>query len=130
MSSNFILTDVILLLGEIPCHEGSIKINGTLSYAAQESWIFSGTLRQNVLFGETFDAERYWNVLKVCALQQDIQKFEYGDLTLVGERGVSLSGGQKARVNLARAIYRNADIYLLDDPLSGQNIIHQFIFPV
>ena len=118
---------VILLLGEMPCNEGSIKINGTLSYAAQESWIFSGTLRQNVLFGETFDAERYWNVLKVCALQQDIQKFEYGDLTLVGERGVSLSGGQKARVNLARAIYRNADIYLLDDPLSGQRIIHRFI---
>ena len=107
----------------MPLNEGSIKINGTLSYAAQEPWIFSGTLRQNVLFGKTFDAERYWNVLKICALYQDIQKFDYGDLTLVGERGVSLSGGQKARVNLARAVYRNADIYLLDDPLSGQNLI-------
>ena len=106
----------------MPTHEGSIQINGTLSYASQEPWIFSGTLRMNVLFGQPFDAERYWNVIKVCALHQDIQKFDYGDLTLVGERGVSLSGGQKARVNLARAIYRNADIYLLDDPLSGKSL--------
>ena len=73
----------------------------------------------NVLFGYPFDAQRYWNVLNVCALNQDIQKFDYGDQTLVGERGVVLSDGQKARVSLARALYRNADIYLLDDPLSG-----------
>ena len=104
----------------MPTCEGNIKINGTLSYASQEPWIFSGSLRMNVLFGQPFDADRYWRVLKACALLQDIQKFDYGDLTLVGERGVSLSGGQKARVNLARAIYRNADIYLLDDPLSGK----------
>ena len=101
-------------------HEGSIKINGTLSYASQEPWIFCGTLRQNVLFGQAYDEERYWKVLQVCALCQDIQKFDHSDLTLVGERGVLLSGGQKARVSLARAIYRNADIYLLDDPLSGK----------
>ena len=104
----------------MPIHEGSIKINGTLSYAAQEPWIFCGTLRQNILFGQAYDGERYWKVLQVCALYQDIQKFDHSDLTLVGERGVLLSGGQKARVNLARAIYRNADIYLLDDPLSGK----------
>ena len=104
----------------MPTHEGKININGTLSYASQEPWVFSGSLRQNILFGQPFDAERYWNVLNVCALTQDIQKFDYGDLALVGERGVSLSGGQKARVNLARAIYRDADIYLLDDPLSGK----------
>ena len=77
-------------------------------------------MRQNVLFGQPYDQERYWKVLQVCALCQDIQKFDHSDLTLVGERGVLLSGGQKARVNLARAIYRNADIYLLDDPLSGK----------
>ena len=106
----------------MPTHEGKIKINGTLSYASQEPWVFSGSLRQNILFGQPFDAERYWNVLNVCALTEDIQKFDYGDLALVGERGVSLSGGQKARVNLARAIYRDADIYLLDDPLSGKYI--------
>ena len=77
-------------------------------------------MRQNILFGQAYDGERYWKVLQVCALYQDIQKFDHSDLTLVGERGVLLSGGQKARVNLARAIYRNADIYLLDDPLSGK----------
>ena len=104
----------------MPIHKGSVKINGTLSYAAQEPWIFCGTLRQNILFGQAYDGERYWKVLQVCALYQDIQKFDHSDLTLVGERGVLLSGGQKARVNLARAIYRNADIYLLDDPLSGK----------
>ena len=104
----------------MPIHKGTIKINGTLSYAAQEPWIFCGTLRQNILFGQAYDGERYWKVLQVCALYQDIQKFDHSDLTLVGERGVLLSGGQKARVNLARAIYRNADIYLLDDPLSGK----------
>ena len=106
---------------ELPIHKGSIKINGILSYAAQDLWIFCGTLRQNILFGQAYDGERYWKVLQVCALYQDIQKFDHSDLTLVGERGVLLSGGQKARVNLARAIYRNADIYLLDDPLSGKN---------
>ena len=104
----------------MPIHKGTIKINGTLSYAAQEPWIFCGTLRQNILFGQAYDGERYWKVLQVCALYQDIQKFDHSDLTLVGERGVLLSGGQKARVNLARAIYRNADIYLLDDPLSSK----------
>ena len=77
-------------------------------------------MRQNILFGQAYDGERYWKVLQVCALYQDIQKFDHSDLTLVGERGVLLSGGQKARVSLARAIYRNADIYLLDDPLSGK----------
>ena len=105
---------------ELPIHKGSIKINGILSYAAQDLWIFCGTLRQNILFGQAYDGERYWKVLQVCALYQDIQKFDHSDLTLVGERGVLLSGEQKARVNLARAIYRNADIYLLDDPLSSK----------
>ena len=112
----------------MPIHEGSIKINGTLSYAAQEPWIFCGTLRQNVLFGQAYDGNRYWKVLQVCALHQDIQKFDHKDLSLVGEQGVSLSGGQKARLNLARAIYRNADIYLLDDPLSGQCLLSKIIF--
>ena len=114
--------------GELPIHEGSIKINGTISYAAQEPWIFCGTLRQNVLFGQAYDGDRYWKVLQVCALHQDIQKFDHGDLSLVGERGVSLSGGQKARLNLARAVYRNSDIYLLDDPLSGQCLLSKIIF--
>ena len=107
------------ILGEMPTYQGEIQIKGTLSYASQEAWVFSGNVRQNILFGQPFDEKRYAEVLRVCDLQQDISKFNHGDLTLVGERGIALSGGQKARVNLARAIYRKADIYLLDDPLSA-----------
>ncbi|CAG2112394.1 unnamed protein product, partial [Medioppia subpectinata] len=83
------------------------------------SWSFSGTVRENVLFGGVYNEEKYRKVLHVCALQKDLQLFPNGDATVVGERGVSLSGGQKARINLARALYREADIYLLDDPLSA-----------
>ncbi|KAG9508804.1 Multidrug resistance-associated protein 4, partial [Fragariocoptes setiger] len=113
-------TSVLMsLLGELPITSGKIVIRGKMSYSAQEAWIFSGTIRDNVLFGRDFDVERYKKVLKVCALDRDIELFPHGDDTLVGERGVSLSGGQKARVNLARALYYDTDIYLLDDPLSA-----------
>ena len=90
-------------------------------YASQEAWIFAGSLRQNVLFGQPYDGERYSRVIKACALDHDIQKLEYGDLTLVGERGVSLSGGQKARVNLARAIYR----YVFSEAMSPNSLFCQ-----
>ena len=101
------------ILGEMPTTSGKILINGSTSYASQEPWVFSGSVRQNILFGNSYDGERYKKVLKVCALEHDISKMDHGDMTLVGERGVALSGGQKARVNLARAIYRDAEIYLL-----------------
>ena len=81
--------------------------------------MFGGSVRANILFGEQFEATRYWEVVEACALSHDFAHWEYGDLTLVGERGVVLSGGQKARVALARACYRRADTYLLDDPLSA-----------
>jgi ATP-binding cassette subfamily C (CFTR/MRP) protein 4 len=103
----------------MPTHAGCIKVNGKISYASQEAWVFSGNLRQNILFGQPYHPDRYANVLEVCSLNRDIKGFDHGDQTMVGERGVALSGGQKARVNLARAIYREADIYLLDDPLSA-----------
>ena len=107
------------ILGEMPTYQGKIQIEGNLSFASQVPWIFSGNVRQNILFGEPYDDDRYAEVLRVCDLEKDIMKFDHGDLTLVGERGIALSRGQKARVNLARAIYRKADIYLLDDPLSA-----------
>ncbi len=107
------------ILGELPTFAGEITVKGKISYASQEAWVFSGTLRENVLFGQAFDPERYAAVTNACALSHDIKKLDFGDETMVGERGVALSGGQKARVNLARAIYRDADVYLLDDPLSA-----------
>lgn len=107
------------ILGELPIEGGHIQVNGTISYAAQEPWLFSGSIRQNILFGEPMEKERYRAVIKACSLTRDIELWSEGDKTIVGERGMSLSGGQKARINLARAVYRKADIYLLDDPLSA-----------
>ncbi|KAJ8684206.1 hypothetical protein QAD02_019998, partial [Eretmocerus hayati] len=93
--------------------------NLKISYACQDSWLFSGTVRENILFGQPFDPARYSEVTEVCALRRDFEQLPKGDLTVIGERGASLSGGQRARVNLARAVYRKADLYLLDDPLSA-----------
>ncbi|KAM8705385.1 hypothetical protein ACLKA7_009792 [Drosophila subpalustris] len=107
------------ILGELPPESGTVKVNGSLSYASQEPWLFTGTVRQNILFGLPMDKSRYRQVVKKCALERDFELLPYGDKTIVGERGASLSGGQKARISLARAVYRKADIYLLDDPLSA-----------
>ncbi|XP_060872271.1 probable multidrug resistance-associated protein lethal(2)03659 isoform X2 [Metopolophium dirhodum] len=107
------------ILQELPLCEGSISVRGTVSYASQEPWLFNGSVQQNILFGSPMDHNRYKEVIKVCALKTDFKQLPYGDRSLVGERGVSLSGGQRARVNLARAVYKQADIYLLDDPLSA-----------
>ncbi|KAG6461030.1 hypothetical protein O3G_MSEX012378 [Manduca sexta] len=107
------------ILRELPLSEGNVNIKGRISYACQESWLFPDTVRENILFGLPYDARKYQEVCKTCCLLPDFKQFPYGDLSLVGERGVSLSGGQRARINLARAIYREADIYLLDDPLSA-----------
>ncbi|XP_018346781.1 PREDICTED: multidrug resistance-associated protein 4-like [Trachymyrmex septentrionalis] len=107
------------ILGEISLIKGQVKINGGISYASQETWVFGATVRQNILFGQSYERQRYQKVIKACALVRDFKQFPQGDQTVVGERGTSLSGGQKARINLARALYRQSDIYLLDDPLSA-----------
>ncbi|XP_051862486.1 probable multidrug resistance-associated protein lethal(2)03659 isoform X2 [Drosophila albomicans] len=107
------------ILGELPADSGTVKVNGRFSYASQEPWLFTGTVRENILFGLTLDKHRYRTVVKKCALERDFELLPQGDKTIVGERGASLSGGQKARISLARAVYRRADIYLLDDPLSA-----------
>lgn len=170
------------ILGELPIASGRLLVNGHVSYASQQPWIFSGTIRENILFGNTGSAtnrsdtitvedsdsesdhnnqkqlnkmkekgypsgpnspkldtdsdldsidsySRYREVLRVCSLDRDIELFPDGDQTIVGERGVSLSGGQRARVNLARALYHKADIYLLDDPLSAvDSLVAKHIF--
>ncbi|EZA62671.1 putative multidrug resistance-associated protein [Ooceraea biroi] len=108
-----------VMLRELPLQEGSIQINGKVAYASQEPWLFAGSVRQNILFGRKMDQIRYDRVVKVCQLKRDFDLLPYGDKTIVGERGISLSGGQRARINLARAVYAEADIYLLDDPLSA-----------
>ncbi|XP_058798977.1 probable multidrug resistance-associated protein lethal(2)03659 isoform X2 [Phymastichus coffea] len=110
------------ILKEIPITQGDLKVNGKISYASQESWLFASSIKQNILFGKTMDNERYEKVVEVCQLKRDFQLLPYGDNTLVGEKGINLSGGQCARVNLARAVYYDADIYLLDDPLSAVDI--------
>lgn len=107
------------ILRELPVETGSIDINGSVSYASQEPWLFTGTVRTNILFGLPMLKERYRLIVKRCALERDFELLPNGDKTIVGERGASLSGGQKARISLARACYRNAAIYLLDDPLSA-----------
>lgn len=108
-----------LLLKELPVSTGALIMNGTISFSCQEPWLFTASVRQNILFGAEYEESRYKQVVKVCALESDFALFPFGDRTLVGEKGKSLSGGQKARINLARCIYKEADIYLLDDPLSA-----------
>ncbi|KAE9537850.1 hypothetical protein AGLY_005822 [Aphis glycines] len=107
------------ILQELPLIKGSISLRGVVSYASQEPWLFAGSVKQNILFGSPMDKKRYDKVIEVCALKLDLEQFPHGDRTIVGEKGISLSGGQKSRINLARAIYKQADIYLLDDPLSA-----------
>ena len=109
-----------LLLNELHISSGNLTVNGSIGYSSQETWVFNATIRQNILFGSKFDQEHYQRVINACALWKDFLQLPNGDLTVIGERGASLSGGQKARINLARAVYRqNVDIYLLDDPLSA-----------
>uniref|UniRef100_A0A8C9STI9 ATP binding cassette subfamily C member 12 n=1 Tax=Scleropages formosus TaxID=113540 RepID=A0A8C9STI9_SCLFO len=107
------------LLDQMYLHHGSVMIDGTFAYVSQQAWIFHGTLRDNILMGEPFDKERYSRAIKACSLQPDLDILPCGDMTEIGERGLNLSGGQKQRISLARAVYSNKDIYLLDDPLSA-----------
>ncbi|KAI1315767.1 hypothetical protein EDD11_000370 [Mortierella claussenii] len=113
------------LLQEMPLVSGSFALakqeqgRVSMSYSAQSPWIFAGTIRSNILFGSHFSQERYDRVIKACELTRDLSLFPQGDATVIGEKGVTLSGGQRARVSLARAAYRDSDVYILDDPLSA-----------
>jgi ABC-type multidrug transport system fused ATPase/permease subunit len=110
---------LLCALNELHISRGQVSLHGRISYAPQEPWIFTGSVRENILFGLPMCRKRYLQVIRVCALRRDVHLFPSGDRTLVGERGVSLSGGQRARISLARCLYRQADVYLLDDPLSA-----------
>jgi ATP-binding cassette subfamily C (CFTR/MRP) protein 4 len=104
------------VLGECSCVAGSINLhNSSISFAQQVPWIYAGTIRDNILFGSALNVERYLTVLGACELIPDIELMHARDLTMVGEKGVSLSGGQRSRLALARALYKTADIYICDD---------------
>ncbi|XP_058822716.1 ATP-binding cassette sub-family C member 4-like [Topomyia yanbarensis] len=107
------------ILKELPLESGTIVSKGKCVYVSQEPWVFAGTVRQNILFGHPMENDRYDSVVSSCALLRDFEQLPDGDKTIIGERGAALSGGQKARISLARAVYRRADIVLMDDPLSA-----------
>ncbi|PKS10337.1 hypothetical protein jhhlp_002088 [Lomentospora prolificans] len=123
------------ILGDLWKVKGYVEVHGTIAYVAQQPWILNATVKENIIFGYRYDSHFYELTVKACALLDDFAQLPDGDETVVGERGISLSGGQKARVALARAVYARADIYLLDDVLSavdshvGRHIIENVLGP-
>ena len=121
------------IAGEIWNTSGTIDYQGSVIYLPQTAWVFSGTIKENILFGQPYKESKYERIIDVCALKEDFQRLPDGDQTVVGERGEVLSGGQQAKVSLARAVYADGDIYLLDDPLNavdfkvGQHIFNKCI---
>jgi multidrug resistance-associated protein (MRP) len=123
------------LCGEMDILHGTVSVKGSVAYVPQQAWIQNNSIRENILFAKEFRQSKYNGVIEACALLPDLEILPGGDQTEVGEKGINLSGGQKQRISLARAVYQNADIYLLDDPLSavdshvGKHIFEQVIGP-
>ncbi|OAQ27712.1 P-loop containing nucleoside triphosphate hydrolase protein [Linnemannia elongata AG-77] len=107
------------IVGNMPKSAGQVIRGACTSYASQTPWIQNSSIRDNILFDTDYDEERYWRIIRACCLEQDLDSFPAGDMTEIGERGVNLSGGQKARLSLARSVYFNAGIAIMDDPLSA-----------
>jgi ATP-binding cassette subfamily C (CFTR/MRP) protein 1 len=122
-------------LGEMDKISGRVNTVGKIAYVPQQAWIQNATLQENILFGKSLDQARYDRIVEACALKPDFDILPGGDQTEIGEKGINLSGGQKQRVSLARAVYNDADIYFLDDPLSavdshvGKHIFDNVIGP-
>ena len=124
------------LLGEMhKLNDGLININGSTAYVPQQAWIQNATVKNNILFNLPYDEDFYNKCVESCSLIPDLNIMPSGDQTEIGEKGINLSGGQKQRISLARAIYSDADIYMLDDPLSavdahvGKSIFDKVIGP-
>ncbi|XP_070222852.1 ATP-binding cassette sub-family C member 4-like isoform X2 [Bos mutus] len=107
------------LLGELPPCQGKISVHGRIAYVSQQPWVFPGTVRSNILFGKKYEEDRYEEVIKACALEEDLRLLGDEEIIKIGDGRTQLSEGQKARICLARAMYQDADIYLLDDLLSA-----------
>ncbi|KAH7102795.1 metal resistance protein ycf1 [Auriculariales sp. MPI-PUGE-AT-0066] len=107
------------IVGEMVRLDGTVTVHGTIAYTPQNPWIMSGTIRDNIVFSHEFDPEFYEATLDACALRPDLETLLDGEMTTVGEKGITLSGGQRARIALARAVYARADLYLLDDVLAA-----------
>ncbi|KAJ2449359.1 Canalicular multispecific organic anion transporter 1 [Coemansia sp. RSA 2336] len=112
-------TLLLAICGEVEMTMGHGSVVGTIGYLEQSPWIMNDTLRANILFGRPYDREYFKKVVYACALTADIAQWPDADLTVIGDRGVDISGGQRARLALARTLYSRADIYVLDDPLSA-----------
>lgn len=123
------------ILGDLWKIKGEVVLRGTTAYVPQLSWIMNASVKENIVFGHRWDPQFYDKTVKACALLDDFASLPDGDQTEVGERGISLSGGQKARLTLARAVYARADVYLLDDCLSavdqhvGRHLIDNVLGP-
>ncbi|GKC43263.1 ABC transporter C family member 8-like protein [Tanacetum coccineum] len=107
------------ILGEISKTSGNVSVSGSIAYVSQTSWIQSGTIQDNILYGKPMNRTMYEKTIKACALDKYIEAFKHGDLIEIFQIGLNMSGGQKQRIQLARAVYSDADIYLLDDPFSA-----------
>jgi ATP-binding cassette, subfamily C (CFTR/MRP), member 1 len=122
-------------LGDMYKVHGEVVTRGKVAYVAQQPWIMNASVKENILFGHRYDPDFYARTVDACALTEDFKALPDGDATEVGEKGISLSGGQKARLTLARSVYARADVYLLDDPLSavdqhvGRHLIDNVLGP-
>eukprot|EP01080_Neovahlkampfia_damariscottae_P012239 gene12239-5825_t len=117
------------IFGEVPKVKGNLFLHGSISYCSQDYWILNRTIRENIVLDKPFDEEKYETILEVCGLMSDLSNMPNGDRTELGTNGFNISGGQKARIQLARCCYQDSDIYLLDSPLSALDPkVSQFIF--
>lgn len=126
-------TLLLSLLGELKSYTGTVDVRGKVFYVSQQPWVFTASIKQNIIFGNVFDKKKFDKIIEVCSLKKDLELLTFGMNTLVGEKGINLSGGQRARICMARALYSDADIFLFDDSLSavdgtvGKNLLNDCI---